>query len=123
MTTWLEHTALQVRNLDWYIHFFKDVFEMDIRMTMGEAPHRKVWLYGGIQLNENPDFTPQAGFLDHLGLMTDDLDKALAKVYTYDVQEQPQGRNWVALPDGIILEIIAGKADVIHEAVSLKPWL
>ena len=36
MASYLEHMALRVRDLDWYI-CFEDVFDMPVRMELGEA--------------------------------------------------------------------------------------
>ena len=55
MASYLEHMALRVKDLDWHIRFFEDVFDMPVRMELGEAPNRKVWLHAGIQLNEAVD--------------------------------------------------------------------
>ena len=56
MASYLEHMALRVKDLDWHIRFFEDVFDMPVRMELGEAPNRKVWLHAGIQLNEAVDY-------------------------------------------------------------------
>ena len=46
MASYLEHMALRVKDLDWHIRFFEDVFDMPVRMELGEAPNRKVWGFG-----------------------------------------------------------------------------
>lgn len=32
MASYLEHMALRVKDLDWHIRFFEDVFDMPVRM-------------------------------------------------------------------------------------------
>ena len=49
MASYLEHMALRVKDLDWHIRFFEDVFDMPVRMELGEAPNRKVWLHAEIK--------------------------------------------------------------------------
>ena len=56
MASYLEHMALKVSDIEWHVKFFEEVFDMPVRMTLGEAPNRKIWLHAGIQLNEETDF-------------------------------------------------------------------
>ena len=51
MATYVEHTACKVKDLDWCVKFFTEVFDMPIRLSLGEKPNRKIWLHAGIQLN------------------------------------------------------------------------
>ncbi len=123
MAAYLEHMAIKVKDLDWHIRFFEEVFGMKVRMEMGEAPNRKVWLHGGIQMNEDVDFENIEGRSDHMGIMTDEQESVLEKAYEIGVTELPQGHNWIQLPSGLCIEVIAGKGDVIDAAVKLEPWL
>lgn len=109
MGAYLEHMALRVKDLDWHIDFFKNIFDMQVTMEMGEAPYRKVWLDGGLQLNETPDFEGPEGRADHLGIMTQDMDKVLEKAYALGVKELPQGHNWICLESGLCIEVIEEK--------------
>ena len=52
MASYLEHMALKVSDIEWHVKFFEEVFDMPVRMTLGEAPNRKIWLHAGIKLNE-----------------------------------------------------------------------
>ncbi|MBS7009385.1 VOC family protein [Anaerostipes sp.] len=123
MASYLEHMALRVTDLDWHIDFFKEVFDMPVRMQLGEVPNRKVWLHAGIQLNEVPDFEGAEGRADHMGIMTEDIERVLEKAYARGVKELPQGHNWFALPSGICIEVIAGKNDVLREIIEKEPWI
>jgi len=123
MNSWLEHNAIKVQNMDWYVQFFDDVFGMKVRKIMGQAPKRKIWLWGGIQLNETIEFHSPEGREEHLGIMTDNVIEVLEKAYAYGVAELQEGHNWIQLPDGLHIEVIGGKPDVIQQAISLKPWI
>jgi hypothetical protein len=37
------------------------------------------------------------------------------------VAELPQGRNWLALPDGLELELIQAHADSVAQALAVQP--
>ena len=45
----------------------------------------------------DPNFAGPEGRLAHLGIMTEDLEAALAEAAAWGVSELPQGRNWLAL--------------------------
>jgi len=49
------------------------------------------------------------------------LDAALEAAYARGVKELPQGRNWIALPDGLALELIQSKNDAVARALSIDP--
>jgi len=123
MLAWLEHNAIRVKDVEWYLKFFAEVFNMRQRKILGTAPHRKVWLWGGLQLNETGYFASGEGRQEHLGIMTDDVPMALTKAAEYGVKPLPEGKNWFELPDGLHIEVCAGKAEVIKTAATLKPWL
>lgn len=106
MAAYLEHMALRVKDLDWHIRFFEEVFGMQTRMEMGEAPDRKIWLDGGLQFNETEDFDGPEGRADHLGIMTEDMEEVLKKAYERGAEEMPQGHNWIRLPEGMCIEVI-----------------
>lgn len=123
MASYLEHMALKVSDIEWHVKFFEEVFDMPVRMTLGKAPNRKIWLHAGIQLNEETDFENIEGRADHLGIMTDNVEEVLEKAYALGVEELPQGHNWIKLPSGIHIEVIGAKNDVLHEILEKKPWL
>lgn len=123
MASYLEHMALKVSDIEWHVKFFEEVFDMPVRMTLGEAPNRKIWLHAGIQLNEETDFENVEGRADHLGIMTDNVEEVLEKAYALGVEELPQGHNWIKLPSGIHIEVIGAKNDVLHEILEKNPWL
>lgn len=123
MAAYLEHMALKVRDFDWHVSFFQEVFDMPVRLFMGEAPNRKIWLHAGIQFNEDVNFNNEEGRADHLGIMVEDVADIMEKAYARGAKPAPQGDNWFVLPSGITVEVIACRTDVMKEIISKEPWL
>lgn len=120
--SYVEHVAIRVRDIDWHIRFFHEVLGLTIReeTPAGQAPYQ-VWTIGGLQLRADPDFAGPEGRLAHLGIMTEDLDAALAEAAQWGVRELPYGRNWLALPDGLELELIQAHGAAVAEALAVQP--
>ena len=119
---YLEHSAIFVKDMDWHIAFFQDVFGMGIRTkTMDGGKIAQVWLYGGVQLTAKTDFNGDGGGFNHLGVMVEDLDKAVDAAYKYGVTEMSQGRNWVRLPEGICIEIMRAENNAVAQALEINP--
>jgi catechol 2,3-dioxygenase-like lactoylglutathione lyase family enzyme len=105
--SFVEHVAIRVKDIHWHIRFFAQALGMPVREADGDlADPKQVWTVGGVQLIADPGFSGPEGRLAHLGVMTADLEGALREVYKWDVTQMPQGRNWVALPDGLSIELI-----------------
>lgn len=119
--SYVEHVAVRVRDIDWHIRFFRDVLGMTIReeTSAGQNPYQ-FWTIGGMQLMSDPSFAGPEGRLAHLGIMTENLDEALAEAAQWGVSELPQGRNWLALPDGLQLELIQAHGNGVAEALAAK---
>lgn len=122
--SYVEHTAVYVKDIQWHIRFFREALGMEIRKVGGSPDNPKqVWTIGGVQLISDPSFEGTEGRLAHLGIMTEDLEVALQEVYTWGVTQMPtKERNWVALPDGLCIEILQAKDNSIAEVLSVKPW-
>lgn len=119
---YLEHVAIHVRDIHWHIRFFEDVLGMTMREVDGPADHpRQHWTFGGLQFIASPDFAGPEGRLGHLGVMCDDLEAALAAAQRFDVKTLPQGRNWLALPDGLVVELIQARGDAVQRALAIDP--
>jgi hypothetical protein len=119
--SYVEHVAVRVKDIHWHIRFFREVLGMTIREESppGQKPYQ-VWTVGGMQLLSDPLFNGPEGRLAHLGIMTEDLESALAEAAKWDVEELPQGRNWLALPDGLELELIQAHGNGVAEALAAK---
>jgi len=120
--SYLEHTAIRVRDIQWHIRFFGEALGMSIRSIDGPTDHpEQVWTLGGLQLVSDPDFAGPEGRIAHLGIMTEDLEASLEEVYKWDVIQMPQGRHWFALPDGLTVELLQAKGNSVAEALAVNP--
>lgn len=121
--SYVEHVAVRVKDIGWHIRFFRDALGMPIREADGPGDHpRQIWTVGGMQLVADPDFAGPEGRLAHLGVMTEDLDAALAAAYAWEgVSALPQGRNWLALPDGLCVELIQATGNAVASVLAIDP--
>lgn len=120
---YLEHVAIWVKDIQWHIRFFEDVLGMTMREIDGtpDAP-RQYWTLGGLQFIHAPQHDGAHGRLAHLGVMCEDLEKALSAAKAYGVTEMPQGPNWLRLPDGLALELIQARpVSCVGQALALNP--
>ena len=119
---YVEHVAIWVRDIHWHIRFFHDVFGMTMREVDGPADSPKqYWTLGGMQFIASPDFAGPEGRLAHLGVMCEDLEAAIAAARAFGVEEMPQGRNWLRLPDGLAVEIIQATGNAVTAALAIDP--
>jgi catechol 2,3-dioxygenase-like lactoylglutathione lyase family enzyme len=119
--TYLEHAAIRVKDIQWHIRFFREALGMSLREVDGPEDHPKqVWTVGGLQLVSDPGFEGPEGRIAHLGIMTEDLEASLEEVYKWGVTQMPQGRNWFALPDGLVIELIQAKGNSVAEALAVN---
>lgn len=120
MRSYIDHAAYNVADLDWYIQFFTQVFDMPVKKEKaGKDGLRQVWLSGGIQLCEVNQGTAYEGHANHLSLITDDLDMAWRKALAMGCT--PEGRdNWLLLPDGLRLELFPAHPGSIEALQQIK---
>jgi catechol 2,3-dioxygenase-like lactoylglutathione lyase family enzyme len=119
---YLEHVAIWVRDIHWHVRFFHDVLGMTMREVEGPADNpRQYWTLGGMQFIASPQFAGPEGRLAHLGVMCEDLEAALAAARAFGVEEMPQGRNWLRLPDGLAVELIQASGNAVAEALAVNP--
>ena len=123
MAAYLEHMAFKVNDLDWCVKFFQDVFDMPIRLSLGKAPNRKIWLHAGIQLNEDLTFKDKEGRCDHFALMVSNYDETLKKCIQYGCKTLDMGENWLQMPNGMIIELKRGDQKALDTIISQKPWV
>ena len=121
--SYVEHVAIRVRDIHWHIRFFREALGMTVRAVDGDAAAPKqVWTVGGIQLMVDPGFAGPEGRLAHLGVMTEDLDAALAAAYAFEgVLPLAQGRNWLQLPDGLCVEVMQATGTTVERALAIDP--
>jgi catechol 2,3-dioxygenase-like lactoylglutathione lyase family enzyme len=120
--SYVEHVAVRVKDIQWHIRFFKEALGMTIREVEGAADDpSQVWTIGGVQLIADPGFIGPEGRLAHLGIMTEDVDAAIRAAHEWGVTELPQGRNWLALPDGLAVELIQASGESVAAALAVNP--
>jgi catechol 2,3-dioxygenase-like lactoylglutathione lyase family enzyme len=120
--SYLEHAAIRVKDIQWHIRFFREALGMSLRSVEGSEDHPvQVWTIGGLQLVSDPDFQGPEGRIGHLGIMTEDVEGALAEVQKWGVAPMPQGPRWFALPDGLVIELMQAKGNSVSDALAVKP--
>jgi catechol 2,3-dioxygenase-like lactoylglutathione lyase family enzyme len=120
--SYLEHVAIRVKDIHWHIRFFREVLGMTLRQVQGDADSpAQVWTIGGIQLTSDPAFKGPEGRIGHLGVMTEDLEAALKEAESWGVTHLPQGRNWLALPDGLCIEVMQASSPAVTQALAINP--
>ena len=118
---YVEHVAIWVKDIHWHIKFFHDVLGMTMRDVEGTADKPvQYWTLGGMQFIAKPDFAEPEGRLGHLGVMCEDLEAALAASQAFGVTEMPQGRNWLRLPDGLVVELIQASPGAVAQALAVN---
>ena len=120
---YVEHVAIRVKDIDWHIRFFRDVLGMTLREARDatDAAPRQVWTIGGVQLIADPDFVGPEGRLAHLGVMAEDMEAVLREAKAWGLREMPQGRNWLALPGGLTVEILQATENSVAAALAVDP--
>jgi len=119
-TAYVEHVAIWVKDIHWHIRFFREVLGMEMREVDGPIDNpRQFWTEGGVQLIADPEHTGPEGRLAHLGIMVEDQADALAKAAAFGVCELPQGPGWVALPDGLELELIQAAPGTVAATLAI----
>jgi catechol 2,3-dioxygenase-like lactoylglutathione lyase family enzyme len=120
---YVEHVAVRVKDIDWHLHFFREVLGMTLRQETGGADGkpRQVWTLGGMQFIADPDFAGPEGRLGHVGIMAEDQEAVLAAAKAWGVKELPQGRHFLALPDGLVIEILPASSGAVAAALAVDP--
>ena len=103
----IDHTALNVRDFEWYLNFFEDVFGMKELKRQGTMPYRKIWLDGGMQLIECQVDIGSAGPMDHLSFVSDDVDTVIKAARARGCISVPYKPTWFILPNGVVIEMKA----------------
>ena len=53
--------------------------------------------------------------------MAEDQEAVLRAADAWGVGALPQGRNWLLLPDGLVLEILQATGDAVSRALAIDP--
>ena len=105
MRAQIHHVALNVEAMDWYVDFFQNIFEMTVQRTDGERPNRRLWFAEGVQLNECAAAPARGDAIDHFSLGVEDVPAAAEAAVKAGCAALPEGPHWVALPNGVRLEL------------------
>ena len=91
-SSYLEHAAVTVRDIEWSIRFFGDVLGMEvIRQKETNGKLEQVWLRGGLQLISSPD-NYAAGRGHHLGIVVQDFKDTLKEILAYEGVHSIEGK-------------------------------
>lgn len=101
----LNHVALNVKDFDWYVNFFRTVCGMNSYREDDVAPNRKIWFTEGIQLNETTEDLPVKGIYDHFGFHADDVAAFVSAAKAAGCGDVPGKGHWFTLPNGVKVEV------------------
>jgi glyoxylase I family protein len=120
---YIEHVAIQVKDIDWHVRFFAEVLGLGIRAELPAQAHigRQVWVLGSVQLISDPSFEGPEARLAHLGIMVDDYDGVLERAAAFGAKALPDGPNWLELPDGLNIEILQANKGSVEAALAIDP--
>jgi len=129
--SYLQHGCFVVNDLEWHLRLFEELFDAPVlRSAASSDGERRCWLAGGYQLNAPAEpFEPvpvQDGGLFHLGIVVDgdcvELGRRAVALGCLPVPGKAE--NWIALPDGGVIEIMqAQNPAAIDAARALDPRL
>ncbi|WP_413057252.1 VOC family protein [Sporosarcina sp. 179-K 3D1 HS] len=78
----------------------------------------QAWLAGGIQLisdTSNPN-----GRLDHIAIITENLEKAVHEAVIRGAMIFQKGPSWIELPDGLVIELIQQAGSEVDDFLNVK---
>lgn len=101
----LDHVALYVSQLAWYVDLFEAVFDMAVTEVDAGCP-RQVWLDGGLQLVERNDAPPPAGILAHVALAVEDREQVTAALAHRGCVGLERGTSWWSLRGELVIELV-----------------
>ena len=106
MQAYLNHTAFDVKDYDWYKNFFTNICGMNCYREIGESPKRQMWFVEGIQLNESEEDMDCAGnAFNHIGLLTEDVDAFVAEAIRNGCSPLPGKSYWFVMPNKLKVEV------------------
>lgn len=102
----LHHACIAVKEFDKYVELFEELFNMTVNRTQGEAPKRKLWFNENIQINELENDEVNGTSIDHIAIGVDDVKATVCDAFEHGCTPLPNGAHWIALPNGVKLELI-----------------
>jgi len=121
---YVEHVAVWVRDLEWHVRFFAEVFAMHVRAVDVADGGRttQCWTVGGLQLMVlDHEATAPVHPVAHLGIMCEDRDAAVDRALALGAQSLPHGRHWLRLPEGLVVEVLQAHNDAVATALGIEP--
>lgn len=116
---YIEHAAYKTNELDWYLTFFKEVFDMVPYRARTEADGlRMVWLDGGVQLCEYAEGYDN-GKADHLCLLVEDMELVRDRMLERGCKPMHK-HHWIQLPDGLVIEMVTEHPGVVQTLARLE---
>jgi predicted enzyme related to lactoylglutathione lyase len=110
--SYVDHAAIRVKDIKWHIQFFSEVLGMQMRKISGSPENPDQYsTHGGIQLISDPSIQ-EGQFnrnIDHIGIMVEDLDDAIAEAKKRGIHSAAHAINWLQMPNGLILELIQAR--------------
>lgn len=103
----VDHVAINVQDINWYVKFLFDAFGMKVTSYDGQSSQpSQVWVDGGIQLIHDSTLESTSSHLAHIAISTYDLENVIDLVIELGGVQLAKGRNWLQLPDGLCLELV-----------------
>lgn len=119
---YVEHVAIWVKDIRWHIRFFREVLGMTMREVLGSPDEpEQYWALGGLQFMARTDFDGTDGRLGHIGVMCEDVEAALVAARIHGATDTAQGRNWLRLPEGLVVEFIQAKPGSVAKILAVDP--
>ena len=120
--SYLEHSAVTVRDIEWSKNFFEKILGMiETRRKEKDGHLKMVWLKGGVQLVAAPE-DYKAGQGHHLGIVVEDMPEVLREMLAVKGVHHIEGKpeKWVQLPDGLTLELFQEKPGAIQNVLNIE---
>lgn len=119
---YIEHVAIKVTDLEWFLDFFTTALGFEERKREEkEGQISQTWLNGGLQLIRQKTGLQHEGTLAHLGIMTDHYSEVVTAMNNLGIYAMPKGDKWFELPEGLILEVMACQPGKVTEIMMIDP--
>lgn len=106
MTCQLHHVAVNTRNFEQTVRFFKELFAMEVIQEKGHSPNRKLWFREGIQINEDQTALTEGDRYDHIGIQVDNWEQLRRRAEEMGCAPVPGKPHWFVTPDKIVIELM-----------------